>query len=83
MYWSNLVASIASVFGFTAILVVILYIFRDKNPNRLPEGVTYDYERSMTNPRIDQQINRNAYHHTLAPSYRGAMYGLHNDRRKR
>ncbi len=57
--------------------------FQEKRTSRLPADVSYDYEGAVSNPKLDLQIDRNAYLHTLAPTYKGAMYGLHNDRRKR
>ena len=72
-----------SIFGFIAIVYSLLFILREKNINRLPSDVTYNYEGSVSNPKLDEQVNRNAYLHTLAPSYKGAVYGLHNDRREK
>lgn len=80
--WSNFTASLVSVFGFVAFVWVVLYIFREK-PVKLPENIRYNYEDNATNPKINKVIDRSAYLHTLGPSYKGAMYGLHNDRRKK
>ena len=68
--------------GFAAIMIT-LYIFREKRTDRLPADVTYDYEGAVSNQKLELQIDRNAYLHTLAPTYKGAMYGLHNDHRKK
>jgi hypothetical protein len=77
-----LVALLFSVVGFLSIIMMILYLFREKKTERMPETVRYDYEGTSSNPKLDTHIDRNAYFHTLVPSYRGAMVGLHNDRRK-
>lgn len=79
---SDLVATMISVFGF--ILVVMVSLYKCREPaERLPEDTVYNYEGNIANPKVNKILNRNAYLHTLAPSYRGAMYGLHNDRRKK
>jgi hypothetical protein len=78
-----LVRFLFSIEGFVVTILLILYIFRDKKTDRIPSTLQYDYEGAASNPKLDDQINRNAYFHTFAPSYRGAMYGLHNDRRKK
>lgn len=74
---------IVSVVAFVVIVVTLLYIFREKKPETLPEDITYNFEGKITNSKIDKQLEYNAYLHTLAPSYKGAIYGLHNDRRKK
>lgn len=80
--WSNISASLASVVGFVAIIYVVLYIFREK-PKKLPDDIRYNYEGKVSSAKVNEMLDRNAYLHTLGPSYRGAMYGLHNDSRKR
>ena len=70
------------VFGFIASVTVILYIFREKK-EKLPNDVVFNSEGSLSSLEVDNQLEYNAYLHTLAPSPRGIMYGIHNDRRKK
>lgn len=76
------ILGVASILGFLLIVMTLLYIFREKR-TVLPKDIPYNYEGKITNPKIDNQIEQNAYLHTLAPSHKGAMYGLHNDKRKK
>lgn len=64
---------IISIFSFIGLIFVILYIFRDKN--RISKDIKYDHEGSLSNPNIDQQVNRTAFFHTRGNTYRGTTYG--------
>ncbi len=72
-----------SIYGFLGVSFLLMYIFRENKMDRVPSTAKYDYDGASSNPKLNKQIERNAYFHTLAPSYKGAMYGLHNDRRKK
>ena len=82
MIENPLVTMILSVFGFIAVSFVILYSLRDKKSNRVPSDVQYSYEGSISNPKFDSQVNRNAFFHTKGNTYRGTTYGPDIDRRK-
>jgi ABC-type multidrug transport system permease subunit len=69
-------------FGFMASMTIILYIFREKK-EKMPQDVTYSAEGSLSSLEVDNQLEHNAYLHSLAPSTGGVMYGIHNDRRKK
>lgn len=71
-----------SVFGFIAVSFFIMYRFRDKKSNRVPRDVKYSYEGSISNPKFDNQVNRNAFFHTKGNTYSGTTYGPSFDRRK-
>ena len=82
MVANPLVTMFVSVFGFIAVSFFILYRFRDKKSNRIPSDVKYSYEGSVSNPKFDNQVNRNAFFHTKGNTYTGTTYGPGIDRRK-
>lgn len=79
----NPMAGLVIVFGFMVGVISLLYIFRERKTDKLPEDIPYNYEGNLSNNKIDKQLDHNAYLHTLAPSQQGVMYGLHNDKRKK
>ena len=70
------------VFGFMSVVTILLYIFREKR-TRLPETTQYNYEGSTNNPKLNEQIKRNAYLHTLAPSNQSLAFNIHAKKQKK